>query len=153
MTKKSPLHDFKIKLPFFEYGMQGEFELKSKLTITHPEEEQVTEEYVSLFGTGCSRGWKVLTVNWLIENRCYLNDGEATPDSNGDWVIKKCHLRASSERFIYAISVRKADVKLVKELFEKNRIKEISDLEELLQSSKIRYKLSSRKRLVRIVQK
>jgi hypothetical protein len=155
MPQKRQSHRIKIGIPQiaeYEYKVDAEAEETNlPFVIVRPEKDSVSNELVQIDGRGCPRGLQILLVNWIIENRCYLQSEVSKPDSNGDWVIRKCHLSAiGKERFVYALAVNPNDVKRIQELFTSTKIMNIPDMEDNLRKLKIKYKISERKRLIRV---
>ena len=121
--------------------------------ITAPEFEETNKTKILIHGTGLQKNWRVILINEISENRCYLQSGIGKPTSKGEWKVFTKFNESSSgaERTIYAFAIKEEDIEIVRQLLdEKNIIKTIPDVEEILVNNKIKYQISSRKRLVYI---
>ncbi len=88
--------------------------------ITQPSEEIVKKEYIPIQGTGATADQVVLIINELPNKTCWLQQGYAIPNDNGDWKHERCHItQGDIKRFIHAIAVPKEKVDKIFNSFQR----------------------------------
>jgi len=122
------------------------------LQIDQPAESSTDQEWVVLTGKDAPRRWKVLLLTSLMAQgkapaSCWLQPGEADPDSHGGW-RHRCNLKAMRDRLVYALAVRDASVPRIREMFTQE-VPTVADLEKRLHASHVRYRISEGRRLQR----
>lgn len=134
----------KINLGLGEISVDKEFE-HEEFCITLPKFEETNKLKVTIHGLGLQKKWKVVLINELSENRCYLQEGEDKPTSKGEWKVATKFNESSSgvERTIYAIAIKEEDLETARKLLDPiNVIKTISDVEEILQKKKVEFQIT-----------
>lgn len=114
-----------------------------------PSDEASNQEWVAIHGSGAPVGWKILIVTSLLDTQCWLQPEEAGVDSHGDWVHPRCNLHSTRERYVYAIAVKVDNVVRLRKVFAE-KVTTIPEMERSLRLSRVKYRLSRRKRLLRV---
>ncbi len=180
-VQREVIHAEKRKKPFFPLLLQGEawFSLgdiqyvnvtdaslppknfyirldraitrKKIITITSPNLEETSDEWVDVEGDNGNQDNKIMLINHILGHQCYLQPDVATPASDGTWNARThlSPLSVGKDRFIYAISILPSFVEQVQKIFG-TKILDITDLENQLQASNIVYEISKGKKLVKI---
>ncbi len=123
----------------------------AKFRIVKPEAEYTDQSKVHLMGEGGQSKWRIIIINWLLDNRCYLQKDVAEPNSLGEWTAQTVFSPESqmAERLVYAVAIKPKDVdRVLKLLDQSKRIPNIQAVEQILKGNRIWYKLSPSKRLI-----
>ncbi len=132
-----------------------DYVLRSFLRIKEPKEDEVTDEYIEVSGSGANPKSAIVLVTSLYGKYLAVQEGGVFADANGDWHHSRCHLfNINKRRFVYALAVSPSDENRVVELLEEHgkhpKARAMDRFKEILQKEGIVFESSPPKFLMRV---
>jgi|WetSurMetagenome_2_1015567.scaffolds.fasta_scaffold127728_3 hypothetical protein len=92
-----------------------------KLRITAPAQIYQSQEYVKVSGNGAIPGNAIILITSLHNKYLAIQKISVIANSKGEWEYPGCHLFNPGERYVYALSVKKADEEEVSRLLKEKK--------------------------------
>ena len=92
-----------------------------KLRILAPEEIYQSQEYVKVSGDGAIPGNAIILITSLHNKYLAPQEIDVIANSNGEWEYPGCHLFNPGKRYVYGLSVKKADEAEIRQLLKKKK--------------------------------
>jgi hypothetical protein len=92
-----------------------------KMRILAPEEIYQSQEYVKVSGDRAIPGNSIILITSLHNKYLAIQKISVIANSKGEWEYPGCHLFNPGERYVYALSVKKADEEEVSRLLKEKK--------------------------------